>query len=394
MSDVATSDPIKPVFVDYQATTPCLPEVVEAMLPFFTERFHNPQSDHPSGEEAMDAVEEARREVAALIGAASPREIIFTSGATESNNWALRGIAGSPRRRGRHFVTSQIEHFSVTQPMKSLEQQGFEVTYVPVDADGVVDPASVAGALRDDTALVSMIHASNEIGVIEPLAEVGRICRDAGAPFHVDASNTVGTIPFDVRTINADLVTVSPHLFYGPKGVGALYCRRGVRVAPLLEGGVQEDGRRAGTENVPAIVGFGRACAIAAREMEARMGRLVPLRDALLDGVRDLEGVRVTGHLTQRLPNHVSCVVDHVESESLLLALAMGPAIFAASGTACSGREKKQSPVLEAIGIGAGLDSGSLVFGLGIDTTAEDVARILRELPKAIAQLRALSPLA
>ncbi len=392
--DTTPAGPRQPVYVDHLATTPCLPEVVEAMLPFFTQRFHNPQSDHPPGEEAMSAVEDARREVASLIGAGSPRDVFFTSGATESNNWVLKGVAQMPRRRGTHIITSEIEHFSVLHPCRSLERQGFEVTYLPVDHDGVIDPDGVARALRPDTALVSVTHANNEIGAIEPVAEVARVCREAGALLHVDASNTAGVIPVDARALGVDLMTVSPHMFYGPKGIGALYCRRGVRLPPLLEGGAQEEGRRAGTENVPAIVGFGCAARIAAQEMPGRLAHLVPLRDALRRGLEGLEGVHVTGHPTQRLPGHMSCVIDHVESESLLLSLAMGPGIFAASGSACSARALKHSYVLEAIGIGAELGSGSLVFGLGIGTRQEEIDLILHELPIAIERLRSLSPFA
>ena len=382
------------IYVDYGATTPCLPEVVEAMLPYFTDRFHNPQSLHSYGEEAQAAVEEARREVARLIGARSPAEVVFTSGATESNNWALKGIAQMPRRRGSHIVTSQIEHFSVQNPCRTLERSGFEVTYLPVDADGLLSPARVADAIRADTALVSLNHASVEIGTVQPLAPVGALCRQAGVPFHVDATNTAGILPLNVEELQADLLTVSPHMFYGPKGVGALYVKRGLRLPPLLDGGTQEDGRRGGTENVPAIVGFGVAAQVALRDMSSRMERATALRDTLLDGLAAMEGVRPTGHRTQRLPHHASCVVDHVEGESLLLSLSIGAGIHAASGSACSAKALKHSYVLQAIGIGEDQGVGSLVFTVGLDTTQEAIDTILGELPGAVSRLRSLSPLA
>ncbi|MBF8299602.1 MAG: Cysteine desulfurase NifS, partial [Dehalococcoidia bacterium] len=304
----------KHIYLDYMATTPCLPEVVDAMLPYFRERFHNAQSFHPGGEEALADVEAARRQVATLIGA-SPAEVLFTSGATESNNWALKGIAALPRRRGSHIITSQIEHFSTLHPCRTLEKQGFEVTWLPVDSQGFIDPDDVRKAVRADTALVTLTHASNEIGTLEPVADIGRVCREAGVPFHVDAANTAGNIPIEVGALGADMLTVSAHMFYGPKGIGALFCRRSLRLPPLLEGGTQEEGRRAGTENVPAIIGFGKAAELATRDMAQRMIHTSHLRDRLIAGLQSMERVRITGHLTQRLPHHVSCLVDNVEGE-------------------------------------------------------------------------------
>lgn len=380
------------IYLDHLATTPCLPEVVEAMLPYFTERFHNAQSSHPGGEQALAAVETAREQVAALIGA-SPRDVLFTSGATESNNWALKSIAGAPRRRGQHIITSSIEHFSVLHPCRTLEKQGFEVTYLPVDNQGFIDPDSLSKALRSDTALVSVNQASNEIGTLEPVAEIGKICRGAAVPFHVDAANTVGNIPMDVRELGADMLTISSHMFYGPKGVGALYCRRGLRLAPLLEGGTQEEGRRAGTENVPAIVGFGKAAELAKRDMPKRIAHTTHLRDRLIAGLQAMPRVRVTGHPMLRLPHHVSCLVDNVEGEGILLSLIMDANIHAASGSACSSKAQQHSYVLEALGIDASMGLGSLLFGLGIDTTEADIDHLLKSLPPIVGRLRALSPL-
>ncbi len=381
------------VYLDHMATTPCLPDVVQAMLPYFTERFHNPQSFHPPGQEALDAVEEARRQVANLIGALSPAEVFFTSGATESNNWALKAMTTMSRRRGQHIVTSQIEHFSVMHPCRTLSKQGFEVTYIQVDQHGFIDPSELRRALRADTALVSITHASAEIGSIEPIAEIATACREANVPLHVDAANTAGVIPLNVRDLGVDLLTISPHMFYGPKGVGALYSRRGVRLPPLLEGGTQEEGRRAGTENVPAIVGFGKAAEIAASQMTSRNKHTVSLRDRLRAGLENMQRVRITGHPTDRLPHHMSCLVEQIEGESILLSLATTADIHAASGSACSSKALQHSYVLEAIGIDASMGMGSLLFGIGIDNTAEEIDYLLRELPPVVERLRSLSPL-
>ena len=383
--------PSLPMYLDYMATTPCLPEVVQAMLPHFTERFHNPQSAHSPGEEALESVERARRSVAQLIGASSPRDLFFTSGATESNNWALKGAFQLPKRRGNHIVTSQIEHLSVTHPCKSLERQGIQVTQVGVDRLGRINPADVRKAIRPETTLVSITHASNEVGALEPVAEIAKLCREAGVLCHIDASNTAGVIPVSVSQIGCDLMTLSPHMFYGPKGVGALYCRRGVRLPPLLEGGTQEEGRRAGTENVPAIVGFGVASELALRDMSARTSLLVPLRDRLIAGLRSMKGVHITGDTADRLPHHVSCVIDGVESETILQTLAMDAQVYAASGTACSAKAKQPSYVLQALGFSTQHASGSLVFGLGLKTTRIEIDYLLGVLPKAIEKVHSLS---
>jgi cysteine desulfurase len=361
------------------------------MLPYFGERFHNPQSAHPPGEEALEAIERARRSAAQLIGASSPPDIFFTSGATESNNWALKGLLQMPKRRGNHIVTSQIEHLSITHPCKSLERQGAQITQVSVDRLGRINPSDVRKAIRADTALVSITHASSEVGTIEPVAEIARVCREAGVPCHIDASNTAGHIPFSVAEIGCNLMTLSPHMFYGPKGIGALYCRRGLRLPPLLEGGTQEGGRRAGTENVPAIVGFGVACELAIHHMPARASRMARLRDRLIAGMRVMQGVHVTGDTANRLPHHVSCVIDGIESETLLQALALDAQVYAASGTACSAKAKQPSYVLQALGYSPQHASGSLVFGLGLETTENAIDYLLATLPKAIANVRSLS---
>ena len=385
-----TPDATPSNYFDALAATPCLPEVVEAMLPYFSQTFHNPQSAYPPAESALAAVGRARDRVARLINA-SPHDIFFTSGATESNNWALKGMALHPRRRGRHIVASAIEHLSIVHPLRTLERQGIAVTWVPVDAHGVIDPAAVQAAIRPDTALVTVTHASAELGTIEPIAAIAAVCREQRVPLHVDAANTAGYVPVDAIGWDVDLLTLSPHLFYGPPGVGALYAKRGLRLPPLLEGGTQEDGRRAGTENVPAIVGFGMAAEVALRDMPSRASRWLPLRDRLRDGLTAIPGVRITGHPTQRLPHHVSCLADGVESEAVLTDLAMR-GIFAASGSACSAKAGQHSHVLEAIGIGADIQSGALVFGLTLHTAAAEIDALLAALSSALAGLRTLAP--
>ncbi|MSQ26376.1 MAG: cysteine desulfurase [Dehalococcoidia bacterium] len=378
------------IYFDALAATPCLPEVVEAMLPYFSQSFHNPQSAYPPAESALAAVARARDQVGRLINA-PPRDLFFTSGATESNNWALRGMAMHPRRRGQHIVASAIEHLSIVHPLRTLERQGFQITWVVVDALGVIDPASVLAAIRPDTALVTLTHASAELGAIEPIDAIAAVCRERRVPLHVDAANTAGYVTLDPIGWGVDLLTISPHLFYGPAGVGALYAKRGLRLPPLLEGGTQEDGRRAGTENVPAIVGFGVAAEAALRDMHSRASRWLPLRDRLRDGLAAIPGVRITGHPTQRLPHHVSCLADGVESEAVLTDLAMR-GIFAASGSACSAKAGQHSHVLEAIGIGADIRSGALVFGLMLETTAAEIDALLSALSSTLAGLRSLAP--
>jgi len=383
--------PKLPLYLDYMASTPCLPEVVQAMLPYFSERFHNPQSAHPPGEESLEAIERARRTLALLIGAPSPKDLFFTSGATESNNWALKGILQLPNRRGSHILISQIEHLSITHPCKSLERQDVTATQVAVDRLGRVSPDAVKKAIRTETALVSITHASNEVGTLEPIADIAQVCRKAGVPLHVDASNTVGIVPISVAQLGCDLMTISPHMFYGPKGIGALYVRRGLRLPPLIEGGTQEEGRRAGTENVPAIVGLGVACELALRDMASRARRFTALRDRLISGLRPLKGLHLTGDLANRLPHHVSCVIDGVESETILQALALDDQVYAASGTACSAKAKQPSYVLQALGYSEQHASGSLVFSLGLETTENEIDYLLDVLPKAIVRVRSLS---
>jgi len=385
-------------FFDHISTTPLDPRVFEAMRPYFCELYGNPSSHiHDQGQEALRAVDRARAQVAAFLGA-KPGEIVFTSGATEANNLAVIGAAEGAGRGKRHVVVSEVEHFSVMNALIPLRNAGYEVTVVPVDRDGVVDPGAVRKALRPDTALLSVMHANAEIGTIEPVEEIGRIAREAGVPFHVDATASAGHIPLDVREIPADLVTLSAHNFYGPKGAGALYIREGTRVAARSFGGFQEMGYRAGTENVPAIVGMGAAATLAAAEMGAWAKHLSELGKMLWDGLSPIPLLHFTGHPAKRLPGHVSFWVEHAEGESLLLFLNMR-GIMAASGSACSsnlrGHDEEDlvaSPVLRAIGVPSDICTGSITFSLGKDSTADQVRAAVEAMPAIVDRLRAMSP--
>ena len=383
---------MREVYLDHGATTPIRPEVVEAMLPYLREHFGNPLSLHRYG--PRRAVEEAREKVAALIGA-QPNEVYFTASGSEANNMAVKGIAMMARSRGKgnHIVVSAVEHQSVLYAAETMGKLGFEVTQVPVDRYGLVDPQAVAEALRDDTVLVSVMLANGEIGTIEPIAEIARVVRARGIPFHTDAVAAVGHIPVKVEELGVDLLSLAGSQFYGPKGAGALYIRRGVRIVPLIDGGIQENGRRAGTENVPAIVGLGVAAELAAAELEERARRLVPLRDRLIARLTgEIPHVYLTGHPTQRLPHHVSVTVEYIEGESMLLFLNM-QGVAASSGSTCTSRVLKASHVLTAIGVEPALAQGSLVFTLGEGNTMEDVDYVLEVLPPIIERLRQMSPL-
>jgi cysteine desulfurase len=383
---------MKTINMDHVAAAPLLPEVREAMLPFLNEKFGNPSSMHSLGEEITDALEEARHNVAALVNARDD-EIIFTSGGTESNNWALKGTAASNRSRGNHVIISPIEHFSIMHCVKALEKMGIEVTRLPVDKYGRVDPEDVERAITPQTILISVMHANNEMGTIQPIKEIGEIARGRKIPFHSDAVATAGVIPVDVKDLNVDMLSLTANPFYGPLGVGALYIRKGVRPAPLLDGGIQERGFRAGTENVLGIVGMGKAAEIAAGEIESRMAHLIPLRDRLLKELpKVIEEIEPVGHLSHRLPNNVSVLVRYVEGESMLLFLDM-EGVKIASGSACISRSLKVSHVMLAMGIDAGNAQGSLLFTLGRDNTDQDVDDVVRILPPIVQKLRDMSPL-
>jgi len=383
---------MKRIYLDYAATTPMHPEVTKAMLPYFSDAFGNPSSIHSFGQEAKAAIEEARDQVAALIGARS-EEIVFTSGGTEADNFALKGIAYANEKRGNHIITTSIEHHAVIESCKFLERRGFEVTYLPVDNYGLVDPQDVKRAITDKTILISVMHANNEVGTIEPIAKIGEIARERGVYFHTDAVQTVGHIPVDVNELGVELLAMSAHKLYGPKGVGALYIRKGTKVIPFMHGGEQERRRRASTENVAAIVGFGKAAEIARREMFQEGERLIHLREKLISGlVERIDNIHLNGHPAQRLPNNINVSIEFVEGESMLLNLDL-EGIAASTGSACSSSSLEPSHVLLAMGLSHELAHGSLRFTLGRETTEEEIDRVLEVLPKIVAKLRAMSPM-
>ena len=383
---------VRKVYLDHAATTPAHPKVVEAMMPYFTAKFGNPSNLHDMGREAKNAVEDARVKTAALIGA-KPEEIFFTSSGTESNNFAVKGLAQANSQKGNHIIVSQVEHFSVLHPVKSLEKSGFKVTAIAPDKQGIIDPEAVAKAITKETVLVSIMHSNNEIGTLQPIEEIGAITRAKGVLFHTDAVASVGWVPVDVKTLGVDALSLSGHQFYGPKGTAALFVRKGVRIKPQIEGGVQEDGRRGGTEDVPGIVGLGKAAEIAAAELPNRSSYLIPLRDKLLTGLQDrISDLIVNGHPTRRLPHNVNVSFLFVEGESMLLFLNMA-GIYVSSGSACTSRSLKSSHVLSCIGTDAAAANGTLLMTLGMGTSAEDVDYVFDTLPPIVQRLREMSPL-
>ncbi|MAF85195.1 MAG: cysteine desulfurase NifS [Dehalococcoidales bacterium] len=380
------------IYLDYAATTPTRPEVVKAMLGYFTDAFGNPSSLYSCGQETKGAVEEARGKVAALIGARD-EEIVFTSGGTEADNFAIKGVAFANESKGNHIITSSIEHHAVIETCKFLEGRGFIVTYLPVDKYGLVDPDDIKQAITGKTVLISVMHASNEIGTIEPIAEIGKIAREAGAYFHTDAVQTLGHIPVDVNELGVDLLSMSAHKLYGPKGVGALYIRKCTGLVPFMHGGEQERRRRASTENVPGIVGFGTAAELAQPEMDGETERLTYLRDQLIKGLMErIDHTHLNGHPLKRLPNNVNVSVNYVEGESMVLNLDL-ESICVSTGSACSSSSLEPSHVLLAMGFSPEQAHGSLRFSLGKWTTEEDISRVLEVLPRIVAKLRAMSPL-
>jgi cysteine desulfurase len=380
------------VYLDNASTTPILPEVRDAMLPYLGEHFGNPSCLHEWGDAAREGMENAREKVAELIGA-DAEEIIFTGSGTESNNFAVKGLALAQQSKGKHIVVSAIEHFSVLHSARTLEKWGFELTEVPVDKYGMVDPEDVRKSLRKDTVLVSIMHANGEVGTIEPIREIAKITKEHGVIFHTDAVATTGTIPVDVRELGVDALSLAGNQFYGPKGVGALWIRKGVRIIPLLDGGVQEGGRRAGTENIPAIVGLGKAAELAKANMATRVAHLTNLRDRLLTEIpAKIERVIVTGHPQNRLPGHASFCVEFIEGEAMLMLLS-SQGVGVTSGSACTSRALKASHVLIAMGLTHAIAQGSLLFSFGLDNTSEDVDYVLEVLPPIVDRLRQMSPL-
>ncbi len=380
------------VYADNAATTAVSPQVVEAMLPFLTEHYGNPSSLYSLGQTAHNAVEAARGQVAALLGA-QPEEIFFTSGGSEADNWAIRGIAGMQARKGkRHIVTTKFEHHAVLHTVERLQKEGFEVTYLDVHENGIVRIEEVEAALRDDTALVTIMYANNEIGTIQPIVEIGALCRARGILFHTDAVQAVGHVPIDVQAQQIDLLSLSGHKLHAPKGVGALYCRKGLRFPNLIDGGAQERNRRAGTENVAGIVALGKAASLMQEGMEERMRYVASLRDRLIDGALTIKRSRLNGDRESRLPGNASFCFEGVEGESLLLLLDF-QGISASSGSACTSGSLDPSHVLLAIGLPHEIAHGSLRLTLDENNTVEDVDYILEKLPPIIERLRDMSPL-
>lgn len=384
---------MKRIYLDHAATTPVHPKAVKAMSPFFTERFGNASTLYSYGHEAKEAMENARSKIAAFIGAKSSQEIIFTSGGTESDNFAICGIAWANKNKGNHIITTSIEHHAVLNTCKFIEKRGFRVTYLPVDEYGLVDPEDVKKAITDKTILISIMQANNEVGTIEPLAEIGKIAREKEIYFHTDAVQSFGHIPINVDELNVDLLSASAHKLYGPKGVGMLYIRKGIKIVPFLYGGEQENRRRASTENVAGIIGFGKACELAAQHMEEESIHLASLRDKLIRGLLGkIEFTRLNGHPIKRLPGNVNVSIKYVEGESMLLKLD-GKGICASSGSACTSSILEPSHVLTAMGIPPDIAHSSLRFTVGRENTEYDVNYVLEVLPDIIKELRLISPL-
>jgi cysteine desulfurase len=362
------------------------------MLPYYREKWGNPSSLHTSGREAAEGMERAREQVASVLGAL-PEEIVFTGSGTEADNQAFFGVSAAHQKKGNHVITSTVEHHAVLHAAQFLEKRGLQATYLPVDSHGLVDPADVRKAITDTTILVSIMHANNEIGTLQPIREIGAICRERGVLFHTDAVQTVGHLPTDVREMNIDLLSLSAHKLYGPKGVGALFVRKGVRIAPLIHGGGHERGRRSSTENVAGIVGLGEAARLAQAEMDWELGHNRDLRDRLIKGVLDrVPDSILTGHSTQRLPNNASFCVRYVEGESMLLSLDFEQ-IYASSGSACTSGSLEASHVLLAIGLPHDVAHGSLRLSVGRGNTEQEVDRFLAVFPAIVERLRAMSPL-
>ena len=380
------------IYLDNAATTAVSPEVLEAMLPYFTQCFGNPSSIHSTGRDARRVVDAARKQVAAAIGA-QPQEIYFTAGGSESDNWAIKGTAFAKRSKGNHIITSAIEHHAVLHTCAWLEKQGFEVTYLPVDEFGRVRVEDVEKAITDKTILITIMAANNEIGTIQPIAEIGKLAHDKGILFHTDAVQAIGAMPIDVNAMHIDMLSMSGHKFHGPKGIGALYIRKGVKIDQYLHGGAQERGQRAGTENLAGIVGMGKAIEIATQHLEENAARLTVLRDKLIDGIlAEIPDVRLNGHRTQRLPNNVNVSVRYVEGEALLLRLDLA-GIAGSSGSACTSGSLDPSHVLLAIGLPHEIAHGSLRLSLGTDTTEAEIDEGLDKLPGIVKNLRDMSPL-
>lgn len=380
------------IYMDHSATTFVKPEVLDAMIPYFTEHFGNPSSVYGIARDSKKAIDAARVQTARALGA-DPEEIYFTSGGSESDNWAIKGVAFANRKRGNHIITTQIEHHAVLHTCQFLEKEGFEVTYLPVDQYGLVNPRDLETAITDKTILVSIMYANNEIGTIEPVAELGAIARKHKVYFHTDAVQAIGNIPLDVKASNIDLLSLSAHKFYGPKGVGALYIRKGVRIDNLIHGGGQERKHRAGTENSAGIVGLGKAIELVTADIPGHNARIQALRDRLIRGVREkIPSVRLNGHPEKRLPGNFNMSFEFIEGESMLLWLD-DAGICASTGSACTSGSLEPSHVLRATGLPVELSHGSLRLTLGDANTEADVDVVIEVLPKIVTKLREMSPL-
>ena len=383
---------MKKVYLDYAATTPADPQVVLAMQPYFFDKFGNASSLHAYGQEAKKALEDSRESLAALIHAL-PEEIVFTSGGTESDNYALLGVASALAKKGDHIITTVIEHHAISEPAKLLEKEGFKVTYLTVDKDGLVSPDDLRKAITDKTILISVMHANNEIGTIQPIAQFGKIAREKGIYFHTDAVQTTGHIPINVDELNVDMLSLSAHKFYGPKGVGALYVRKGVRIDTFLRGGDQERGRRASTHNITGIVGLAKAAELCQKQMQEEIKFQTLLRDRLIKEIPiRIPEVRLNGHPTKRLPNNVNFSIKYIEGESMLLSLDM-LGIACSTGSACTSSSLEPSHVLLAIGLDHETAHGSLRITLGRWTKESDIDYLLEKLPPVVKKLREMSPL-
>lgn len=380
------------IYLDHAATTYVKPEVFEAMKPYFCEHFGNASSIYSIGRHSKKAVEEAREKVAKAIGAQA-KEIYFTGSGSEADNWALKGVAAANKKKGNHIITSAIEHPAIMNSCKYLEGEGFEVTYLPVDSDGIVSLEDLKNAIKENTILISIMFANNEIGTIQSVQEIGAIARERGILFHTDAVQAVGNIPIDVEKMNIDLLSLSGHKLYGPKGIGALYVRKGVKISSFIHGGQQERGKRASTENIPAIVGLGEAIELATENLEEYNKKLISLRERTIEGLMArIPYIRLNGHRHNRLPGNVNISFQYIEGESLLLMLDM-LGVCGSSGSACSSGSLDPSHVLMAIGLPHEIAHGSLRLSFGDENTDEDVDYILEEIPKIVNRLRDMSPL-
>ena len=378
------------VYLDYSATTPTDPRVVEEMIPYFTEHFGNPSSIYSTGLEAKDAIEHAREQVAHLINA-EPKELIFTSGGTESDNWALIATARRLQHKGKHIITSAIEHHAILHSCEYLAKEGFDITYVGVDHDGLVDPAEVEAAIRPDTILISIMYVNNEVGSVQPITEIGAIAKKHGVLFHTDAVQALGNVPIDVKTMNIDMMSMSSHKIYGPKGIGAIYIRSGVNLPTYIHGGAQERKKRAGTENVPGIVGFGKAAELACQNFNTHVAHVSKLRDHFIDRVlNEIPYTYFNGSKDHRHPGNANITFEYVEGESILLYLDFA-GVSCSSGSACSSRSLQPSHVLTAMGIPVELIHGSIRFTFGNPTTMEDVDYTVDKLKGIIEKLRGFS---